>query len=175
MRKCIDIVVSLSDFRKVGGIPCGSGTVCKAKLQSVVNEIILNVAIYFPGALTTYILWGVHPPRNMTDTKRLAFSIVQFLHDQLNSGGLSSDTQESLEGRVTLVWGFLRSHCFGGQVGLPLFTWHYIFSSSRNPVSWDSLRCLKRRRTSCCHPDLTRNLCLSYTLCKLGIVFMKFP
>ncbi|XP_036377386.1 small glutamine-rich tetratricopeptide repeat-containing protein alpha [Megalops cyprinoides] len=33
----------------------------------------------------------------MTDTKRLAFSIIQFLHDQLNSGGLSSDAQESLE------------------------------------------------------------------------------
>ncbi|KAJ8408415.1 hypothetical protein AAFF_G00258290 [Aldrovandia affinis] len=33
----------------------------------------------------------------MTDTKRLAFSIIQFLHDQLKSGGLSSDAQESLE------------------------------------------------------------------------------
>ncbi|XP_053490794.1 small glutamine-rich tetratricopeptide repeat-containing protein alpha [Ictalurus furcatus] len=33
----------------------------------------------------------------MTDTKRLAYSIIQFLHDQLTSGGLSSDAQESLE------------------------------------------------------------------------------
>ncbi|KAJ7993277.1 hypothetical protein DPEC_G00270770 [Dallia pectoralis] len=33
----------------------------------------------------------------MTDTKRLAFSIIQFLHDQLHSGSLSSDAQESLE------------------------------------------------------------------------------
>ncbi|KAI1883165.1 hypothetical protein AGOR_G00242410 [Albula goreensis] len=33
----------------------------------------------------------------MADTKRLAFSIIQFLHSQLNSGGLSSDAQESLE------------------------------------------------------------------------------
>ncbi|XP_030639816.1 small glutamine-rich tetratricopeptide repeat-containing protein alpha [Chanos chanos] len=33
----------------------------------------------------------------MTDTKRLAFSIIQFLHDQLRSGELSSDAQESLE------------------------------------------------------------------------------
>ncbi|KAM6945525.1 small glutamine-rich tetratricopeptide repeat-containing protein alpha [Aplochiton taeniatus] len=33
----------------------------------------------------------------MTDTKRLAFSIIQFLHDQLHSGDLSSDAQESLE------------------------------------------------------------------------------
>ncbi|XP_056132633.1 small glutamine-rich tetratricopeptide repeat-containing protein alpha [Lampris incognitus] len=33
----------------------------------------------------------------MTDTKRLAFSIIQFLHDQLQSGDLSSDAQESLE------------------------------------------------------------------------------
>ncbi|XP_028855562.1 small glutamine-rich tetratricopeptide repeat-containing protein alpha [Denticeps clupeoides] len=33
----------------------------------------------------------------MADTKRLAFSIIQFLHDQLNSGELSSDAQESLE------------------------------------------------------------------------------
>lgn len=33
----------------------------------------------------------------MTDTKRLAFSIIQFLQDQVKSGGCSSDTQESLE------------------------------------------------------------------------------
>ncbi|TRY82612.1 hypothetical protein DNTS_032565 [Danionella cerebrum] len=33
----------------------------------------------------------------MADTKRLAFSIIQFLHDQLSSGDLSSDAQESLE------------------------------------------------------------------------------
>ncbi|XP_035987853.1 small glutamine-rich tetratricopeptide repeat-containing protein alpha isoform X2 [Fundulus heteroclitus] len=33
----------------------------------------------------------------MTDTKRLAFSIIQFLHDQLQTGSLSSDAQESLE------------------------------------------------------------------------------
>ncbi|KAJ8377811.1 hypothetical protein AAFF_G00251300 [Aldrovandia affinis] len=33
----------------------------------------------------------------MADTKRLAFSIIQFLHTQLNSGGLTSDAQESLE------------------------------------------------------------------------------
>ena len=34
----------------------------------------------------------------MTDNKRLAFSIIQFLHDQLQSGNLSSGAQESLEG-----------------------------------------------------------------------------
>uniref|UniRef100_A0AAR2KWR2 Small glutamine-rich tetratricopeptide repeat-containing protein alpha n=1 Tax=Pygocentrus nattereri TaxID=42514 RepID=A0AAR2KWR2_PYGNA len=33
----------------------------------------------------------------MTETKRLAYSIIQFLHDQLRSGDLSSDAQESLE------------------------------------------------------------------------------
>ncbi|KAJ8374788.1 hypothetical protein SKAU_G00053680 [Synaphobranchus kaupii] len=33
----------------------------------------------------------------MTDTRRLAFSIIEFLHNQLDSGGLSSDAQESLE------------------------------------------------------------------------------
>lgn len=33
----------------------------------------------------------------MTDNKRLAFSIIQFLHDQLHSGNLSSGAQESLE------------------------------------------------------------------------------
>ncbi|XP_051768936.1 small glutamine-rich tetratricopeptide repeat-containing protein alpha isoform X1 [Ctenopharyngodon idella] len=37
------------------------------------------------------------PQYRMADTKRLAFSIIQFLHDQLSSGGLSSDAQESLE------------------------------------------------------------------------------
>uniref|UniRef100_A0A8C6YRA7 Small glutamine-rich tetratricopeptide repeat-containing protein alpha n=1 Tax=Nothoprocta perdicaria TaxID=30464 RepID=A0A8C6YRA7_NOTPE len=33
----------------------------------------------------------------MADQKRLAFSIIQFLHDQLQNGGLSPDAQESLE------------------------------------------------------------------------------
>lgn len=33
----------------------------------------------------------------MTDNKRLAFSIIQFLHDQLQGGDLSSSAQESLE------------------------------------------------------------------------------
>uniref|UniRef100_A0A8C2AV21 Small glutamine-rich tetratricopeptide repeat-containing protein alpha n=1 Tax=Cyprinus carpio TaxID=7962 RepID=A0A8C2AV21_CYPCA len=33
----------------------------------------------------------------MAETKHLAFSIIQFLHDQLSSGSLSSDAQESLE------------------------------------------------------------------------------
>ncbi|XP_061099416.1 small glutamine-rich tetratricopeptide repeat-containing protein alpha-like isoform X1 [Conger conger] len=33
----------------------------------------------------------------MADTKRLAFSIIQFLHTELGSGNLSADAQESLE------------------------------------------------------------------------------
>ncbi|XP_075061584.1 LOW QUALITY PROTEIN: small glutamine-rich tetratricopeptide repeat-containing protein alpha [Mixophyes fleayi] len=33
----------------------------------------------------------------MADKKHLAFSIIQYLHDQLHNGGLSSDAQESLE------------------------------------------------------------------------------
>ncbi|XP_037553806.1 small glutamine-rich tetratricopeptide repeat-containing protein alpha [Nematolebias whitei] len=33
----------------------------------------------------------------MTDNKRLAFSIIHFLHDQLRSGSLTPDAQESLE------------------------------------------------------------------------------
>ncbi|XP_019393848.1 PREDICTED: small glutamine-rich tetratricopeptide repeat-containing protein alpha isoform X2 [Crocodylus porosus] len=33
----------------------------------------------------------------MADRKRLAYSIIQFLHDQLQNGGLSPDAQESLE------------------------------------------------------------------------------
>ncbi|XP_078412173.1 small glutamine-rich tetratricopeptide repeat-containing protein alpha-like isoform X2 [Cetorhinus maximus] len=33
----------------------------------------------------------------MTDNKRLAYSIIQFLRDQLQSGNLTSDAQESLE------------------------------------------------------------------------------
>ncbi|KAL7867264.1 hypothetical protein AOLI_G00150780 [Acnodon oligacanthus] len=52
------------------------------------------------------VQWGTrfHPqlertfsPAKMTETKRLAYSIIQFLHDQLRSGDLSSDAQESLE------------------------------------------------------------------------------
>lgn len=34
----------------------------------------------------------------MADNKRLAFSIIQFLHEQLGSGDLTSGAQESLEG-----------------------------------------------------------------------------
>ncbi|EMP24138.1 Small glutamine-rich tetratricopeptide repeat-containing protein alpha, partial [Chelonia mydas] len=33
----------------------------------------------------------------MADKRRLAYSIIQFLHDQLQNGGLSPDAQESLE------------------------------------------------------------------------------
>ncbi|NXI45842.1 SGTA protein, partial [Galbula dea] len=33
----------------------------------------------------------------MAEQKRLAYSIIQFLHDQLQNGGLSPDAQESLE------------------------------------------------------------------------------
>lgn len=38
----------------------------------------------------------------MADNKRLAFSIIQFLHEQLGSGNLSSGAQESLEGEFLL-------------------------------------------------------------------------
>ncbi|KAK0141017.1 Small glutamine-rich tetratricopeptide repeat-containing protein alpha [Merluccius polli] len=38
-----------------------------------------------------------HEASTMTDTKRLAFSIIHFLHEQLRAGQLSSDAQESLE------------------------------------------------------------------------------
>lgn len=34
----------------------------------------------------------------MSDNKRLAFSIIQFLHEQVRSGDLSSVAQESMEG-----------------------------------------------------------------------------
>lgn len=34
----------------------------------------------------------------MADQKRLAYSIIQFLHTQLQSGSMSPDAQESLEG-----------------------------------------------------------------------------
>lgn len=39
----------------------------------------------------------------MSDTKRLAFSIIQFLHDQLQSGSLTPDAQESLEGESAVL------------------------------------------------------------------------
>lgn len=35
---------------------------------------------------------------SMADQKRLAYSIIQFLHTQLQSGSMSPDAQESLEG-----------------------------------------------------------------------------
>ncbi|XP_043837951.1 small glutamine-rich tetratricopeptide repeat-containing protein alpha-like [Dromiciops gliroides] len=36
----------------------------------------------------------------MENKKRLAYSIIQYLHDQLQHGGLSSDAQESLEASI---------------------------------------------------------------------------
>lgn len=36
----------------------------------------------------------------MDNRKRLAYAIIQFLHGQLRHGGLSSDAQESLEGKL---------------------------------------------------------------------------
>lgn len=42
----------------------------------------------------------------MSDNKRLAFSIIQFLHEQLRSGNLSSGAQESLEGGSTFPAAF---------------------------------------------------------------------
>ena len=38
----------------------------------------------------------------MSDNKRLAFSIIQFLQEQVRSGDLSSGAQESLEGETWL-------------------------------------------------------------------------
>ncbi|XP_055040741.2 small glutamine-rich tetratricopeptide repeat-containing protein alpha isoform X1 [Misgurnus anguillicaudatus] len=49
---------------------------------------------WFP---SLFYLVRFKPQDRMADTKRLAFSIIQFLNDQLSSGGLSSDAQESLE------------------------------------------------------------------------------
>lgn len=40
----------------------------------------------------------------MADQKRLAFSIIQFLHTQLQSGSMSPDAQESLEGLWVKIW-----------------------------------------------------------------------
>uniref|UniRef100_A0A8C9PH81 Small glutamine-rich tetratricopeptide repeat-containing protein alpha n=1 Tax=Spermophilus dauricus TaxID=99837 RepID=A0A8C9PH81_SPEDA len=42
----------------------------------------------------------------MDNKKRLAYAIIQFLHDQLRHGGLSSDAQESLEGMQCLETAF---------------------------------------------------------------------
>lgn len=36
----------------------------------------------------------------MTDVKRLVYSIIQFLGDQIQSGTLSADAVESLEGML---------------------------------------------------------------------------
>lgn len=58
----------------------------------------------------------------MADTKRLAFSIIQFLHDQLSSGGLSSDAQESLEGKTSVLESALdsgHSYVIGSQLTCP--------------------------------------------------------
>lgn len=52
------------------------------------------------GSLSLSEPWEVWASLIMTDNKRLAFSIIQFLHDQLQSGNLSSGAQESLEGEL---------------------------------------------------------------------------
>lgn len=52
----------------------------------------------FAGSLSIRGHREVRASVTMTDNKRLAFSILHFLHDQLQSGNLSSGAQESLEG-----------------------------------------------------------------------------
>lgn len=56
----------------------------------------------------------------MADKKRLAYSIIQFLQDQLQNGGLSPDAQESLEG-MQLLCVSVRAHmhtlCTGNNLG----------------------------------------------------------
>lgn len=71
----------------------------------------------------------------MADTKRLAFSIIQFLHDQLSSGSLSSDAQESLEGKPLVLESVLDSgHCY--VIGLYL-TGHNL------PIYLVAIQCLE--------------------------------
>ncbi len=71
----------------------------------------------------------------MADTKRLAFSIIQFLHDQLSSGSLSSDAQESLEGKTLVLESVLDTvMLFVGNSLLFIlfvcfFTLHYLVAS----------------------------------------------
>lgn len=52
----------------------------------------------------------------MTDNKRLAFSIIQFLHDQLQSGDLTSGAQESLEGEKHTPTEQLETHVTVGYM-----------------------------------------------------------
>ncbi len=72
----------------------------------------------------------------MADTKRLAFSIIQFLHDQLSSGSLSSDAQESLEGKTLVLESVLDTvMLFVGNslllfiLFVCFFTLHYLVAS----------------------------------------------
>ncbi|XP_015254059.1 PREDICTED: small glutamine-rich tetratricopeptide repeat-containing protein alpha isoform X2 [Cyprinodon variegatus] len=65
----------------------------------------------------------------MTDTKRLAFSIIQFLHDQLQSGNLSSDAQESLEVAVQCLETAFDVSTDDGSLAVPL-TLPEIFASA---------------------------------------------
>uniref|UniRef100_A0A8C4ZP38 Small glutamine-rich tetratricopeptide repeat-containing protein alpha n=1 Tax=Gadus morhua TaxID=8049 RepID=A0A8C4ZP38_GADMO len=69
----------------------------------------------------------------MADTKRLAFSIIQFLHQQLGSGQLSSDAQESLEVAVQCLETAFEVSTDDSSLAVPQ-TLPEIFSSATDTV-----------------------------------------
>uniref|UniRef100_A0A3Q2YGA5 Small glutamine-rich tetratricopeptide repeat-containing protein alpha n=1 Tax=Hippocampus comes TaxID=109280 RepID=A0A3Q2YGA5_HIPCM len=75
----------------------------------------------------------------MTDNKRLAFSIIRFLHEQLQSGDLSSGAQESLEVAVQCLETAFEVSADDQSLAVPLTLPEIFASASR-------LKIPKRRR-----------------------------
>ncbi|KAL6108559.1 sgta [Pungitius sinensis] len=73
----------------------------------------------------------------MTDNKRLAFSILQFLHDQLQSGSLTSGAQESLEVAVQCLETAFEISTDDKTLAVPM-TLPEIFASATNKFPVDS-------------------------------------
>ncbi|XP_019711353.1 small glutamine-rich tetratricopeptide repeat-containing protein alpha [Hippocampus comes] len=70
----------------------------------------------------------------MTDNKRLAFSIIRFLHEQLQSGDLSSGAQESLEVAVQCLETAFEVSADDQSLAVPL-TLPEIFASAARQTS----------------------------------------
>lgn len=80
--------------------------VVSSDVTGIFYELIDHLTVTDPGRPLQGLTPSVTTERSepsviMSDNKRLAFSIIRFLHDQLRSGTMSSGAQESLEGEST--------------------------------------------------------------------------
>ncbi|XP_049587228.1 small glutamine-rich tetratricopeptide repeat-containing protein alpha isoform X2 [Syngnathus scovelli] len=74
----------------------------------------------------------------MTDSKRLAFSIIRYLHEQLQSGNLSSGAQESLEVAVQCLETAFEVSADDRSLDVPLALPEIFASATLQTSSWEN-------------------------------------